>query len=1386
MRSPTWLVVALAIGFPPGCAFAADLTPADSVLALMADPAKSNELRSWLQHATIAELCDRVGESFRSLAPGPAAPPDQEFAWPRFLNLLAATMRDSPHALSDPSAALSSLAARLQQNPRDVGALALLVGCLRQIAPKEAPPSVRDALRLIPMTFREQGHSREELFRMQSMEEALSLLPRGGQVEIDADWARAMETLFRDERRDPEVRGNALGILERQGAPDLVGELRSILEAPESPGDSPLRSRAVRAIGKLEGAASLPLLHTIARETSQEATYTAVGSTAAAIGGPGALDLLLDANDRFGGNLFGMYISRADTLILDALESRDLNQCALALRGLDYVRPAQHANAPYHPRRDFRPLLLSFAIDEAHRPLRSQILRALAKRVSREEAAILLEQIPRDPDIAAEWDLLRHVRDRVPVPTQRGEVAPPERALRGNHEGREYGDPGYKKLGFFGEWPLLEEFGHTGIYAGLSPGPNGTSIPKIIEVGTFFGDHVVQSNEWDPMECPEPDCWGAFTLDNADLQFEDRIAIVQTSRDLLEETISYPLDLPPDVSDALNAVPGGGPRVEPWEIERLRCDGLIEYCYELNGFPVWGSYGADCDISRYEWIDVHNDLYVPHAGNPNTELAPVVQCGRAGGVSTHMRSPASVSLPSYDVAYSVQPLAPELYRVTLTITATDESGIHFISYSANYGFTWTKSPLQSQHPLADSYSFTDDVDLADSQLLLFYAMDNGGNVPEFVDLVYIDVHRDNPAAAVASPSIHHGRFQWHVESESETDHYEVERNAGESAWTPVAADSCGPGVHDIALCAPDGAVHRLVEVETSGRRIVHGLAAPAESAPHRAAGVGESAREILQRRNGLQAARRTSPSPATPPHRAPSEPEPRETETVPCDLLILTVDELMPVVQQHLEPYWEARSHSVDVLSVGPKLEMDVDYRRQLLRSLIVLYSMSRTTKNFLLIGDANDWQEFDGPKTSQYWVGSWEAIRQDLLAAGYPAGGQPQLNILPTYAVADTAPRGSNMAYVAPYFLSDQPYVVGLDAVITRWPASSEEEVLALAVKIQDYDAHPSIPGISSAICYVGDLDFDDPGDGQLAWQFGQHAKQALSARLNVHEFDRSSWSIPYWLIGEAASLWNSVNDLRIVAVIGSLSARYRPADILNKEEMSYPFDVAALLTASHLPLVLGSSCGSADFARTERLDSQPIGPAPICEDFLFTPDMGALAWIGPSCGTWQSGNEAIALTLIEELYAQPERAIALSWLETLRRVALEYPPTHPVHRTAASYVYLGDPFSQFEPPGPVGARLPTASEELFALGPCSPNPFESEIRISFALPSPAPVEITIHDISGRKVRTLVTGTLPAGAHETKWTGEDDRAERVAPGIYFTRACCGGRELTKKIVKWK
>ena len=69
-------------------------------------------------------------------------------------------------------------------------------------------------------------------------------------------------------------------------------------------------------------------------------------------------------------------------------------------------------------------------------------------------------------------------------------------------------------------------------------------------------------------------------------------------------------------------------------------------------------------------------------------------------------------------------------------------------------------------------------------------------------------------------------------------------------------------------------------------------------------------------------------------------------------------------------------------------------------------------------------------------------------------------------------------------------------------------------------------------------------------------------------------------------------------------------------------------------------------------------------------------------------------------------------------------------------------------------------------------PNPFraESATRIEFELPAPQPVTLQIFDPTGRLVRTLVAGELPAGCHQRAWRGCDERGRPLPSGVYLTR----------------
>jgi hypothetical protein len=77
-------------------------------------------------------------------------------------------------------------------------------------------------------------------------------------------------------------------------------------------------------------------------------------------------------------------------------------------------------------------------------------------------------------------------------------------------------------------------------------------------------------------------------------------------------------------------------------------------------------------------------------------------------------------------------------------------------------------------------------------------------------------------------------------------------------------------------------------------------------------------------------------------------------------------------------------------------------------------------------------------------------------------------------------------------------------------------------------------------------------------------------------------------------------------------------------------------------------------------------------------------------------------------------------------------------------------------------------------SLAPAAPNPFNPRTSLSFTLPQTGTARLTIHDMRGRLVRTLVDGVLPAGVHEVQFDGRDDRGRGLASGSYLGRLVVG------------
>jgi len=81
-------------------------------------------------------------------------------------------------------------------------------------------------------------------------------------------------------------------------------------------------------------------------------------------------------------------------------------------------------------------------------------------------------------------------------------------------------------------------------------------------------------------------------------------------------------------------------------------------------------------------------------------------------------------------------------------------------------------------------------------------------------------------------------------------------------------------------------------------------------------------------------------------------------------------------------------------------------------------------------------------------------------------------------------------------------------------------------------------------------------------------------------------------------------------------------------------------------------------------------------------------------------------------------------------------------------------------------------------------PNPFRQQATIRFALARPAAVRLSIYDVGGRRVATLIEGPLLAGEHRRVWDGRDDAGRVVAGGAYFYRLEAGSWRAAGRVLK--
>ncbi len=90
------------------------------------------------------------------------------------------------------------------------------------------------------------------------------------------------------------------------------------------------------------------------------------------------------------------------------------------------------------------------------------------------------------------------------------------------------------------------------------------------------------------------------------------------------------------------------------------------------------------------------------------------------------------------------------------------------------------------------------------------------------------------------------------------------------------------------------------------------------------------------------------------------------------------------------------------------------------------------------------------------------------------------------------------------------------------------------------------------------------------------------------------------------------------------------------------------------------------------------------------------------------------------------------------------------------------------------------------FSLQGNYPNPFNPITRIRIGLPEISSVTITIYDLMGREVKTLISKTENAGFKNVMWDSKDKNGRPVSSGMYFFRIDAISKESDKEFHETK
>jgi uncharacterized repeat protein (TIGR01451 family) len=201
----------------------------------------------------------------------------------------------------------------------------------------------------------------------------------------------------------------------------------------------------------------------------------------------------------------------------------------------------------------------------------------------------------------------------------------------------------------------------------------------------------------------------------------------------------------------------------------------------------------------------------------------------------------------------------------------------------------------------------------------------------------------------------------------------------------------------------------------------------------------------------------------------------------------------------------------------------------------------------------------------------------------------------------------------------------------------------------------------------------------------------------------------------------------------------------------------------------ISATNAGTLDATGVEVTDLLPAG-------LTYVSDTGAGAYDGGT-GVWSLGGMAAAAADTLDITASVDLGSGNATLTNTAFVsAMDQADVVAANDSASAEVTVVQVVGLVQQAGFVPAA--------FDLSAPRPNPSGNTTQIRFDLPRAVDVNLSVFDVTGRRINTLIDDSVSAGRFEATWDGRDQDGHAVAAGVYFLRLSAGEFGGVRKVVR--